>query len=155
MSLVSFLVFFFSFHFFFCAKFLAIVWWFSCNFLSCFFLCANFLFLFWGIFLVFYFIFLLFFVIRCTGGIELLVSPVRCVHTEVGCSQLCGRYPCRQRVPRNPLGPFKKPRLHTHLQLAILLHTWGIRDGRWRPSKINKHPEDNLNSLQIYQIENV
>ncbi len=55
--------------------------------------------------------------------LELFVSPVRCVHTEVGCSQVSGMYPCRQGVPRNPLGPFKKPRFHSHLQLTILLQT--------------------------------
>lgn len=54
-------------------------------------------------------------------------SPVGCVNTEVGSGQLNGRNPRGQRIPRDPLGPFKEARLHSHLQPAVLLQTCGYK----------------------------
>lgn len=62
-------------------------------------------------------------------------SPVSCVYAEVGSSQISGGDPHWHGVPRHPLCPLEKTRLHAHLQLPVLLQACShkhpaVREGR-------------------------
>lgn len=78
------------------------------------------------------------------------MSPVRCVHTEVGGSQVGGGYPRGQRVPRDPLGPLKKARFHSHLQPTVLLQTCGDEpdSSQLRVKKHGLEPDSTLPTSQ-------